>query len=293
MYASSHNPVGSRQSHLDALQKMGIAPFLKALYTILCTESSSIVGWTRDGTAFEVRDLKALSGEVLPKYFRHGKFSSFQRQLNYFGFKKLTKSHANVCTYVREHFVRDNPAGMFLIKRKTNGSRMRLNSMESNHESNSPHLHEQQQQQHAMYMQQQQTGPLKLHSIMPPYDYGLSTSWEPHRFMTTHQTHHEQPETSEHHSYQNMYQSSSFLPLQDHHHHASYPLKTASGNDHWVLNKPTSGHDGGDIKYEYDSNAENLSNNDLVALRDAVSILCGDSPIYEEESTPMSHQLSA
>ena len=36
-----------------------------------------------------MHDPKALGNDVLHKYFRHSKYSSFQRQLNYFGFRKV------------------------------------------------------------------------------------------------------------------------------------------------------------------------------------------------------------
>ena len=36
-----------------------------------------------------MKDPTVLGAEVLHKYFRHSKYSSFQRQLNYFGFRKV------------------------------------------------------------------------------------------------------------------------------------------------------------------------------------------------------------
>jgi len=36
-----------------------------------------------------MRDPIALESVLLAKYFRHGKYSSFQRQLNNFGFRKI------------------------------------------------------------------------------------------------------------------------------------------------------------------------------------------------------------
>lgn len=40
-----------------------------------------------DGTAFEVKEPKRLELEILPKYFRHARFQSFVRQLNFYSFK--------------------------------------------------------------------------------------------------------------------------------------------------------------------------------------------------------------
>jgi hypothetical protein len=36
-----------------------------------------------------MRNPLAIESALLPKYFRHSHFSSFQRQLNNFGFKKI------------------------------------------------------------------------------------------------------------------------------------------------------------------------------------------------------------
>jgi len=44
-----------------------------------------------------------LESHVLHRYFRHSKFASFQRQLNYFGFRKLAgKGKMAPCSYVNE-----------------------------------------------------------------------------------------------------------------------------------------------------------------------------------------------
>lgn len=40
-----------------------------------------------DGNSFEVRDPKLLEKNVLPQYFRHTRFQSLVRQLNFYSFK--------------------------------------------------------------------------------------------------------------------------------------------------------------------------------------------------------------
>lgn len=44
-----------------------------------------------DGTAFEVKDPRRLEQDILPKYFRHSRFQSLVRQLNFYSFKKISK----------------------------------------------------------------------------------------------------------------------------------------------------------------------------------------------------------
>lgn len=41
-----------------------------------------MISWDKDGIGFVVKDVVAFTKEILPKYFRHGNFSSFVRQVN-------------------------------------------------------------------------------------------------------------------------------------------------------------------------------------------------------------------
>lgn len=96
-------------SKTSTVRAMRVPKFLRSLYDILHYEDQTILSWSKDGTYFQIFDTKRLEIIVLPKYFKHGKFASFQRQLNNFGFRKWTKTQSSVCTFSHHHLVRCHP----------------------------------------------------------------------------------------------------------------------------------------------------------------------------------------
>src|SRR3546814_770365 len=101
----------------------GANTFVKKLFNIVCNEDDGVIAWNEgtthvfvatslvfttgtpavqcglavllrgfaDGDSFTIVDPKLLEAEVLPKYFRHSRYSSLVRQLNFYSFKKITK----------------------------------------------------------------------------------------------------------------------------------------------------------------------------------------------------------
>lgn len=104
-----------------------IAEFLYQLTKMLTENNNEIVEWTNG--KIRVHHPDRLEGEVLHKYFRHSKFASFQRQLNYFGFRKIAgKGKMSPCSYVNDSATNDLRS-LLRIKRKTNGSAARKAAM--------------------------------------------------------------------------------------------------------------------------------------------------------------------
>ena len=69
---------------------------------------------------------EGLQNEVLGKYYRHSCYASFQRQLNYFGFKKRLhggkKGKLSPCSYVHEKLGAE-PLSLFQLKRRPPASK--------------------------------------------------------------------------------------------------------------------------------------------------------------------------
>ncbi|KAL0738269.1 hypothetical protein Bca4012_014479 [Brassica carinata] len=69
---------------------MGPPPFLIKTFEIVEDPNTDhIVSWYRGGTSFVVWDLNSFSTFLLPRHFKHSNFSSFIRQLNTYGFRKI------------------------------------------------------------------------------------------------------------------------------------------------------------------------------------------------------------
>jgi len=110
-------------------RRTGNGSFPMKLFDILQKEDASIVSWLPSGDAFAVRDNDRFVTDILPQYFRSNKMTSFQRQLLFYGFRRITRrSDSDSGAYRHDCFHRDKPAQCQQMKikadsRKVNGKR--------------------------------------------------------------------------------------------------------------------------------------------------------------------------
>lgn len=76
-----------------------------------------IVSWMPHGRAFIVLNTQQLCDVVLPRFFKQSKFMSFTRQLNLWGFKRMSKG-PDAGAYYHELFLRGRPRLCMLMKRQ-------------------------------------------------------------------------------------------------------------------------------------------------------------------------------
>eukprot|EP00536_Pseudo-nitzschia_multiseries_P000891 jgi/Psemu1/321823/estExt_fgenesh1_pg.C_110032 len=105
--------------------------FLKKTYKMIDSSPQEIASWTTDGDMFVVKDPDQFAAQIIPQYFDHNKFSSFARQLNFYGFRKMQskpirnsdydENTAKHVTFYNENFKRGRHDLLKKIQRSTRG----------------------------------------------------------------------------------------------------------------------------------------------------------------------------
>lgn len=108
-------------------------PFPARLHAMLEESENNgledIVSWQPHGRCFVVHRPKEFAVEIMPTYFKMSKFPSFLRQLNLYGFQRLTAKGGDQGGYYHELFLRGKVALAYRIpRRRIKGNKVRARS---------------------------------------------------------------------------------------------------------------------------------------------------------------------
>lgn len=137
----SHDSSKRRNSKTCASKQFQLPMFLSKTYHMIDRCDSEIATWSEAGDNFVVKNTEKFASSVLPRYFKHSNFSSFARQLNFYGFRKLRTDpiltsdvDPHTACFVRfyhEKFQKDKPQLLHQIKRATKTDQQSKDEVES------------------------------------------------------------------------------------------------------------------------------------------------------------------
>ncbi|KAH8107095.1 hypothetical protein BXZ70DRAFT_1061152 [Cristinia sonorae] len=121
-------PTRGESTHLSKAARQVVPPFLQKLYEIVNDpRNDELIRWSENGDSFYVLNHERFAREVLGRWFKHQKFTSFVRQLNMYGFHKVPHLQQGVLRsdsdtepwhFEHPHFHRGQPDLLCLIQRK-------------------------------------------------------------------------------------------------------------------------------------------------------------------------------
>lgn len=124
-------------------KKKCIPFFIQKTYAMINDCAQHHAGWTHGGNMFTIKNPTQFASEVIPGYFVHKKFASFERQLNYYGFRKIQtiaikkadtdKRTLKHVTFSHDCFKQGREDLLCNIKRKTRGRGEDYNTQQQVH----------------------------------------------------------------------------------------------------------------------------------------------------------------
>eukprot|EP00804_Cyclotella_cryptica_P004774 CCRYP_004865-RA/>CCRYP_004865-RA protein AED:0.11 eAED:0.11 QI:111/1/1/1/1/1/2/92/605 len=120
----------SREVDRDPLSPVtppGAVPIFPVKMHVLLSkpELCDILAWDSHGRSFRILKPRQFEAEILPQYFDHSNFASLTRQLNGWGFRRLTEGE-NMGSYYEEHFLRSMPWLCKQMKRPKVGEKISI-----------------------------------------------------------------------------------------------------------------------------------------------------------------------
>ncbi|CAH9134944.1 unnamed protein product [Cuscuta epithymum] len=89
---------GNGKGLLEYVKKWSPSPFLLKTYMLVEDPATDdVISWNADGTSFVVWQPAEFARDLLPTVFKHSNFSSFVRQLNTYGFRKVASARWEFC----------------------------------------------------------------------------------------------------------------------------------------------------------------------------------------------------